>query len=1166
LSGGKQCYFSFMTTAPTRLADRYDLAKSRVFLTGPQAMVRLMLAQKALDEKAGLNTAAYITGYRGSPVGGVDQAFTKAADVLVPKNIKFQSGLNEDLAATALWGTQQAEARGEGAYDGVFGAFYAKGPGIDRSGDVFRHANAAGTSKHGGVLVFAGDDHGAESSTVPHQSEFALLDAMMPVLHPAGLQELFDYGLLGYALSRFSGNWVGIKCVHDTVESTAVIDAGLDRVTPVIPHDFAMPPGGLNLRAPDDRFDQERRLHVHKREAAVAFARVNNLNRITLRGGPHPKIGVVSTGKSYLDVLQALEELGIDEVKAAKIGLRLLKVGMVWPLDHDIVAEFAKGLDLIIVVEEKRLLLETHVREVLFNDRTRPIVVGKDDEEGRILFPPYGTLEPNQIAVAIGERILKRKLWPDIKRRVDEIKTAMGAGQGEADLAARVPYFCAGCPHNSSTVLPEDARGYAGIGCHWMVQFVPGRHTEGATQMGGEGANWIGEAPFSKRRHVFQNLGDGTYNHSGLLAIRAAVTSGVNITYKILFNDAVAMTGGQPNDGDLSVAKIASQVRAEGVERIAIVSDEPNKYTSADHFPSHVSFHHRDDLQAVQKEFMEVPGTSVLIYDQTCAAEKRRRRKRGAFPDPNKRIFINEAVCEGCGDCGVQSNCVAIMPVETPLGRKRQIDQSACNKDYSCVKGFCPSFVSVEGGELIRGQTKALPPVDPQSLPDPVLPSLERPWSMLVTGIGGTGVVTIGHVLGMAAHLEGKGAAMIDMVGLAQKNGAVVTHLKLAARPEDIAAVRVAAGTADLVLGCDLVTSASERILSACSPVRSYAVVNLAEVMPAQFTHNADFRLPGSRMRKKIAERVKPQGLHAVDATQIATKLLGDTIAANMFTLGYAFQKGLVPIGAKAIEDAITLNGAAIPMNIGAFRWGRAAAHDLAAVEDLVKVPPQVKPAETLQDIVARHAAFLTEYQNEDYAETYRAFIAKVTAREAALHSDELSKAVARYLFKLMAYKDEYEVARLYSGGQFAETLGKRFKGGEVHYYLSPPLLARIDPVTGHPRKIKFGPWMGHVFKLLAGMKGLRGTAFDPFGRTEERRTERALIQDYRQMVERLLEKLTAQNLPLAVEIAKLPEHIRGFGHVKQRHLAETRERQAVLLKAFLEPETPQPLLKEAAE
>jgi indolepyruvate ferredoxin oxidoreductase len=1138
------------------LSDKYDLTKDRVYVTGPQAMVRLTLAQKALDERAGLNTAGYITGYRGSPVGGVDQAFMRARAELEPRSIKFQAGLNEDLAATALWGAQQAEMRGEGAYDGVFGIWYGKGPGVDRSGDVFRHANGAGTSAHGGVLVMAGDDHGAESSTVPHQSEFALLDAMMPILNPAGLQELYDYGLFGLALSRYSGCWVGIKCVHDTVESTAVIEAGLGRVKPVVPTDFKMPPGGVNIRANDDRLDQERRLHNYKRFAAVAFARANGLNQIVFRGGPAPRIGIVSTGKSYLDVRQALDELGIDEAEAARIGLRLLKVGMVWPLDPVIIHEFAQGLELIICVEEKRLLLETHVRELLFNHRERPIVIGKQDERGDHLFPAYGTLEPNQIAIAVGERILGRRQWPEIAAKLKAIRSVEARHTGEADLATRIPYFCAGCPHNSSTVLPEGARGYAGIGCHWMVQYIPERNTQGSTQMGGEGANWIGEAPFSKRKHIFQNIGDGTYNHSGLLAIRAAVASGVNITYKILYNDAVAMTGGQANDGPLSVPMVARQMRAEGIERIAVVSDEPDKYPANAGFPAHVTFHHRDDLQAVQKEFMDVPGTSVIIYDQTCAAEKRRRRKRGSFPDPNKRVFINELVCEGCGDCGVKSNCVAVMPVETPFGRKRQIDQSACNKDYSCLKGFCPSFVTVEGGELIKGiEQKQLPgegnvfPV----LAEPKMPALDRPWAILITGIGGTGVVTIGHILGMAAYIEKKGCAMVDMVGLSQKNGAVVTHLKIAATPSDISAVRVAAGGADLILGCDLVTSASERVLAVASPARTYAVVNTHETMPAQFTRNADLTLPGERMQERIASRVRKEGVAAVDATRIATALLGDSIASNLFTLGFAYQKGLVPLSTMAIEEAIRINGAAVKMNLEAFLWGRRAAHDEMAIEAILGATDKEQRPETLDEMIARRVAFLTDYQDAAYAESYRSFVEGVKARESAVKrgSTQLSETVARYLFKLMAYKDEYEVARLYADGSFATALARRFKGGKISFHLAPPILARHDPLTGEPRKITFGPWMMSAFRLLAKFKGLRGSRFDVFGRTEERRTERALIAEYRATVGELLATLSPLNLPLAAEIAAIPEHIRGYGHVKMRHLRQAKAREAELVERW---------------
>ena len=1148
-----------MTLKSVKLDDKFDLSKSQAFMTGTQAIVRLTLMQHARDKAAGLNTAGYVTGYRGSPVGGLDQQFAKSVRYTQAANVKFEPGINEDMAATAVWGSQQAEMRGEGAYDGVFAIWYGKGPGVDRTGDVFRHANSAGTSKHGGVLALMGDDHGAESSTVPHQSEFAMMDAMIPILHPAGLQEILDYGIYGWALSRYSGCWVGLKCVHDNIESAGIVDAAVDRVKINYPTDFKMPEDGLNIRPRDDRFDQEKRLHLHKRFAAVAFARANKLDRIVLSGGKTPKIGIVSTGKSYLDVRQALEDLGIDEVASSKLGLRLLKIGMVWPLDPNIVNEFSRGLDLVIVVEEKRSLLETQIREQLCNDAKAPIVIGKRDEKNDILFPAWGTLEPNQIAVAIAERLLKKRKSKPVEERLGAIKAAMGMVSNSPSLAERIPYFCAGCPHNSSTVIPEGGRGYAGIGCHWMVQYIPARNTEGATHMGGEGANWIGEAPFSTRKHVFQNLGDGTYNHSGLMAIRAAVASGVNITYKILFNDAVAMTGGQTHDGGLTVPKIAQQVRAEGVDRIAIVTDEPFKYPANAGFPEHVTVHHRSELQTVQKEIMDVPGVSCIIYDQTCAAEKRRRRKRGTFPDPNRRVMINELVCEGCGDCGVQSNFVAIAPKETEFGRKRQIDQSACNKDFSCLKGFCPSFVTIEGGELIKGVTST---VNADATPFPVLPepqqvSLDdRPWTMMITGIGGTGVVTIGHLIGMAANLDGKGAAMIDMAGLSQKNGAVVTHLKLAPSQDDIASIRIAAGGADVILGCDIVTSASERILSTASRERTRAIVNNHETMPAQFTRDADFQLPGKEMQVQIEARTMPGGTAFVDATRIATALLGDSIASNLFTLGFAWQKGLVPVSGEAINRAIELNGVAVRMNQQAFLWGRRAAHDLKAVEAVIASATRSEAArpETLDEMIARRAAFLTSYQNAAYADGYKGFVAQVRAKEHSVKpgSEALSKAVARYLFKLMAYKDEYEVARLYTDGSFERQVAAKFKGQfEIRHHLAPPLFARRDPETGHLQKQEFGPWIRQVMGVLAKFRFLRGSALDPFGRTEERRTERRLIEDYKATVLSLLGSLSASNLALATEIAEVPEHIRGYGHVKERHLKEARAREAMLVEAY---------------
>jgi indolepyruvate ferredoxin oxidoreductase len=961
---------------------------------------------------------------------------------------------------------------------------------------------------------------------------------------------------MGYALSRHAGVWVGLKCVHDVVESAAVVDAGPDRVNPVLPQEPPPPPGGLSIRPNDDRIVQEERLHMHKIPAVKAFARANALNRIVLGGGTTPRLGIVAAGKAFLDVRQALDDLGIDEAKAARLGIRLLKIGMVWPLEPSIIREFAKGLSTIMVVEEKRSLIEAQIRDILYAEDNRPAVIGKTDEQGRHLFLSHGVLEPNQIAHAIARRIQDPAV-ADCARALQDPALA----RNQADLVARVPYFCAGCPHNSSTVLPEGARGYAGIGCHWLAQFVPGRKTEGATHMGGEGANWVGEAPFSTRTHVFQNMGDGTYNHSGLMAIRHAVASNTTITYKILFNDAVAMTGGQKNDGGLTVEQIASQMRAIGVERIAVVSDEPGKYPSRTAFPAFTSFNHRSELDAVQTELMGVKGVSVLIYDQTCAAEKRRRRRKGQFPDPQKRVFINELVCEGCGDCGVQSNCVAIQPVDTEFGRKRRIDQSSCNKDFSCLKGFCPSFVTVEGGELVKGAGGVA--ADPAKvpfpvLPEPELPSLAKPWSILVTGIGGTGVVTIGHILGMAAHMEGKGAALIDMVGISQKNGAVVTHLKIAARPEDISAVRVARGHADLILGCDLVTSASERILASASRERTVAVVNSHETMPAHFTHDANFDVQSGALTLRIAAAVRQGGLTTIDASDIATRLLGDSIAANLFTLGLAWQKGLVPISRAAIEQAVRLNGVAVNLNLAAFEWGRRAAADAEAVRAVIGAKGTAK-SETLEEMVARRVAFLTAYQDAAYAESYRSFVEKVRAA-----SEALAPAVARNLFKLMAYKDEYEVARLYTDGSFAENLKAQFTGDvTLKFHLAPPLLGRTDPVSGKPLKTEFGPWMMTVFRVLARMRRLRGTAFDIFGRTVERRMERRLIAEYRAMIDELLRHPQRLADPAALELASLPQTIRGFGHVKEANVAKAKAREAELLRAL---EGVTPAVKAAAE
>ncbi len=1162
-----------MAFAKVSLDDKYDLTKSRVYISGMQAIIRMALMQHELDKRQGLNTAGYITGYRGSPIGSLDQQLMGIPHLLKAHNIVFQSGLNEDLAATALWGSQQAELRGEGRYDGVFGIWYGKGPGVDRSGDIFRHANHAGTSKHGGVLALMGDDHTCESSTSAHQSEFAFLDAMMPVLNPAGVQEIMDFGHYGWALSRYAGVWVGLKCVKDNIEQTASVDGSLERLNIVTPSDFVMPPEGVNIRLRDEALAKEARLHDVKRLAILAFIRANKLDRLVLSGGPAPRIGIVTTGKSYLDVAEALDLIGIDEVKAADLGLRLYKVGVTWPLEPDGITAFADGLDLILVVEEKRSLIETQIKEQLYGQRNAPAVIGKRDENEDWLFPAKGALEPVQIAITLARRILAREQDPEIASRLEELEKVEAHARNASNLITRIPYFCSGCPHNSSTIVPEGARAYAGIGCHYMVQWMD-RSTEGFTQMGGEGANWIGEAPFSKRDHIFQNLGDGTYMHSGSLAIRAAVVSGTNITFKLLYNDAVAMTGGQMIEGGVSVADMARQVAAEGANRVVIVSDEPEKYTTNDRFPFGTTIHHRDELQSVQKELQKVKGVSVLIYDQTCAAEKRRRRKRGLYPDPPKRVVINELVCEGCGDCGVQSNCMSIAPVTTEFGRKRTIDQSSCNKDFSCVNGFCPSFVTVHGGSLKKGlekaQDRSVHAPETSELPEPRLPSLERPHSIIVTGVGGTGVVTIGALIGMAAHIEDKGVGIIDMAGLAQKGGAVTVHLRVGSKPEDIKAIRASVAGADLILGCDLVVTGSDKVLATVREGRTTVVANSHETMTADFTHRPDMEIPGEELKLALEARAGADKTFFIEAYRYATALLGDSIAVNLFLLGYAYQLGHIPVSSQALLEAIRLNGVAVEMNIHAFQWGRLAAHDGRALEKIVQ--PVVSPlpthrlAKTLDEVISRRVAFLTDYQNAAYAERYRKRVLEAQELEKKYSPDQtlLSEAVARSYFKLLTYKDEYEVARLYTNGSFHEQLEREFEGDyRLEFHLAAPLLARKDPETGLPKKRRFGPWVMTIFRLLAGLKGLRGTWFDIFGRTQERKFERQLIADYEKFLDELPSYLNAQSFDTLLELAKLPQSIRGFGHIKMRNAIEVEQRGQSLLQALKSDSSQHPIAAE---
>ncbi|WP_027135873.1 indolepyruvate ferredoxin oxidoreductase family protein [Geminicoccus roseus] len=1138
------------------LDDKYLKPSGRVFLTGVQALVRLPLEQRRRDQASGLNTAGYISGYRGSPLGQYDQQLTRAKKLLDEHHVVFQPGVNEDLAATACSGTQQIGLDGEHKYDGVFAIWYAKGPGVDRSGDALRHANLFGTAAHGGFLCLLGDDHTCESSTTAHQSEPAMIDQMIPVLNPASVQEILDYGLLGIAMSRYSGALVALKCVHDTVESTASAEIDPQRLPIVVPDDFPLPEGGLNIRWPDAPLAMEERLHRFKLEAAKAFARANRIDRLVM-GGEDAWLGVAATGKAWLDTLQALDDLGIDEARAKALGLRVYKVGMSWPLEPRGMEAAAHGLSRLIVVEEKRPLVEEQVRSLLYGQPNAPQIEGKHDRMGGSLFPSWGAINSNQVALAIGRALLERSDDPELAARVAEVEARVRVVT-ENPAMLRLPYFCPGCPHNTSTRVPEGSKARAGIGCHYMAQWMD-RDTARFTQMGGEGASWLGEAPFSTRPHIFQNIGDGTFYHSGSLAIRAAMAAKANITFKILYNDAVAMTGGQKMEtANLDVAEVTRLLHAEGVTEIHVVTDEPDKYPQGYDMARGVTVHHRDELDALQRRMREIPGVTAIIYDQTCAAEKRRRRKRGEFPDPDKRVVINELVCEGCGDCGVQSNCVAVQPVETEFGRKRHIDQSACNKDFSCLKGFCPSFVTVEGAVLNKGERAAAKPAE-IDLPEPALPAIEGSYGIVVTGIGGTGVVTIAALLGMAAHLENKGVAAIDMIGLAQKGGAVLSHLKIANRPDEIGSPRIAAGGARLLLGCDQVVAASKPALATMREGVSRAVVNLEQTFTGDFTRNADFSFPGERLRRSIIKATGEGHATFVDASRIATALMGDSIATNLFMVGFAWQQGLLPLGLDALMRAIELNGVAVPMNQAAFTLGRRAAHDLDGVLAEMAPAPNAPVARSLDEVIERRMAFLTDYQDRAYAERYQRLVKRVRMVEhTKLGTSQLGEAVAQNFFKLMAYKDEYEVARLWTHPSFEAQLGREFKqAGRLTFHLAPPIMAKRDE-AGHLKKTTFGPWMMQAFRVLKHFKRLRGTSLDPFGKTPERQTERALIDQYERLVEELLAGLTEQNHGLAVELARIPEKIRGYGHVKERHLTEAKRREADLLERFrAKPEQP---------
>jgi len=1109
------------------LEDKYTLQEGRIYITGLQALVRLPLMQRWADEAQGFSTAGFISGYRGSPLGGYDMLLSQAAKFLKKENIVFRPGINEDLGATAVWGSQQVSMYEAQKFQGVFGLWYGKGPGVDRTGDVFKHANMAGTSALGGVIAVAGDDHASKSSTLPHQSDFAFMDAGIPVLHPADVQEVLDFGLYGWAASRYSGCWMGFKAVSDTMDASSSVYVGPER------HPILMPePLDVSIRWPDAPAEQEARLYTKKLPAVHTFFRANRLDRVCF-GSAKASFGIMTTGKSYFDTLQALKLLGLSPEKAAEIGITLYKVALTWPLEPQGLKDFASGLKEIFVIEEKRPLMEQQVRDLLYNQSgQRPVVVGKTDEKDLLLLSSLMDLTPHTIADALVKRLTQAFPGISLKPLRPELLE-----EYNNPLKVRGPFYCSGCPHNTSTKVPEGSRAMAGIGCHYMVNWIYDGTTT-FTQMGGEGVPWIGQAPFTDTPHLFANLGDGTYFHSGTLAIRACVAAKVNLTYKILYNDAVAMTGGQAVDGQLSVATMTRQLRSEGVETIAVVSEDPHQYPVGSDFAPHVTFYHRDDLDKVQKHFRDLPGVTVIIYDQTCAAEKRRRRKRKLMVDPPKRILINEAVCEGCGDCSRVSNCLSVVPKETDFGVKRTIDQSSCNKDYSCVKGFCPSFVNVIDGVL---KTKQMPTMDVWALeiPEPLLPSLKEPYSVYVAGVGGTGIVTVGALLAMAAHIEGKGCSTMDMTGLAQKGGAVVSHVRIAQTPEEVDAKRIGPGEANLLLGCDLVVAAMPEALKTIQRDKTYGLINTHHAITGDFLKNKEYTFPQDALETRLSQVIGKSRVDFIPSTELALDLVGDTIASNIFMLGYAFQKGWLPVSLGAFEETLRLNGVDVEKNLSVFRWGRFAAHDRDAFYALVHHPKEEEKPKfmTLEELVAHRSRHLEQYQNEALAQRYKKLVDRVQAVDP---EGRLTRIVAEVYAKLLAYKDEYEVARLYTDPSFMQQVKAQFSSySRLEFNLAPPLLSKVDPETGEAKKKVFGPWMMSAFKVLAKMKGLRGTRLDPFGYFEERKQERRLITVYEGWVEEVLQHLSPERYREACAFLALPLGVKGFGHVKAKALEQ---------------------------
>lgn len=1116
------------------LDDRYRRESGRVFLTGTQALVRIPLMQRTMDKAAGLNTAGFISGYRGSPLGVFDQELWRAKSFLDEHGIKFLPAVNEDLAATAVLGSQQVETDPDRTVDGVFGIWYGKGPGVDRSGDALKHGNAYGSSPNGGVLVVAGDDHGCVSSSMPHQSDVAFMTFMMPNLNPASVAEYLEFGLYGLALSRFSGMWVGFKAISETVESALSVEL---RPYPqfVIPTDFKPPIGGLHYRWPDFPGPQiEERLEC-KKAATLAFVAANPIDR-KIFNVPDARFGIVTTGKAHLDLMEALRLLGINDSNASKIGIDIYKVGMVWPLEPNGALEFVKNKHEVLVVEEKRGIIESQFKEYLYDypGRKPKRMVGKEDEDGNRLIPWVGELSPRQLAEIVARRLDHAFGGNTYKKRAQRLLQDRGTTI-EISGAKRVPYFCSGCPHNSSTKVPEGSKALAGIGCHFMASWMD-RDTDGLIQMGGEGVNWISRSMFNGGKHIFQNLGDGTFYHSGSLAIRQAVAAGTNITFKILYNDAVAMTGGQPVDGPISIPAIAHSVRAEGIERIALVSDEPELFDATE-YPDGITISHRRDMDAIQRELRDISGVTVLIYAQTCAIEIRRRRKRGEIADLKKFVVINELVCEGCGDCSVESNCLSVVPKETPFGRKRKIDQNSCNKDFSCINGFCPSFVTVEGDVARQSVASPASPAmtaPSDSLPEPELPAIDSCFDLLVTGVGGTGVVTVGALITMAAHLEGKGSSVLDFMGFAQKFGPVLSYIRIAPRPADINQVRIDPARADALIGCDLVVSSSPKASLTYSKGHTRAVVNTAEILTADFLRHRDTQLRVSDRIDAISDAIGAGQLSTLNANDLAEVLVGDTIYANVLLLGFAWQHGLVPVSLDALMRAIELNAIAVDNNKVAFTWGRVAAVDPGHIESALN---RNSPAdETLAELIARRRAFLVDYQNEALAARFEKLVERARDQEKSLGGQgDFTAAVARSYFKLLAYKDEFEVARLHTRKEFIDSIRADFGSrAKLRFHLAPPFLNTGTDARGRPRKKEFGSWMLPLFRILASLRGLRGTPFDLLGRSPERRMERELIVEFERLMDELLPILREDRLSDATDLVALYMDIRGYGPVKE--------------------------------